>query len=179
LWNKFLVAIANGITTQLYGKSLHWHYVLADITETLNFCNFASVWRFWHCLYLNIQSCELNSSMVTPWLMINGRGPYYLWHYIFLFLTHMIARASFECWRMQNKTIINRHNQRLPVFPKKYYIITHHWPWFIWMYHGKPWFIWMYHGKPWFIWMYHGKPWCMRYAPWNFPEILGGFMIHS
>ena len=25
LWNKFLVAIANGITTKLCGKSLHWH----------------------------------------------------------------------------------------------------------------------------------------------------------
>ena len=88
------------------------------------FFDFTSVWKLFHGLKtfflscVNIQSCKINGSVVTLWLEKNGHGPYlkciYCMHlYFFFFLTHMIARVSFECWRMRN---INSHNQRLPVF---------------------------------------------------------------
>ena len=31
---------------------------------------------------------------------------------------------------------------------------------------------------PWFIWINHGQPWFMWYVPWNFPLILGGYMVY-
>ena len=77
----------------------------------------------------HFQSGKLNSSMVTPWLAKKWvMSLLKTWictctlpAMLFLFLTHMIARVSFECWRI---TITNSHNWRMPVFLYKQISIT-------------------------------------------------------
>ena len=46
----------------------------------------------------------------------------------------------FECSEGCNNKLPQSKPAYIPILKNQHYIITHHWPWFIWMYHGKPWF---------------------------------------